>query len=180
MADLDRNEATERPLVIRPRVDTDIAGAGAALVRTHASDGYPVEGVDDPEAWLTSPALLKAWVAEIAGTIVGHVAISRPDGEEAVALWMDQSGASEKDVAVLSRLFVAPEARRKSVGESLARVAAEYGQSQGVRLVFDVLTKDTAAIRLYERLGCTRLGPATHAYGAGQQAEAVCYVVPVI
>jgi len=50
-------------------------------MKVHETDGYPVEGVDDPEAWIRPPAVLSAWVAEEDGTIVGHVAVIRPQGE---------------------------------------------------------------------------------------------------
>ncbi len=40
------------------------------------------------------------------------------------------------------------------------------------------MTKDKAAIRLYERMGWQSIGDASHAYGEGQQMRAVCYVSP--
>ncbi|MGK5449518.1 N-acetyltransferase family protein [Streptomyces radiopugnans] len=165
--------------VIRPRRDEDISKAAKALVRVHDLDGYPVEGVDQPEAWLTPPKLLRAWVAEAEGSVTGHVAINRPNGEKAVSLWVDQSQDEEEArVAVLSRLFVAPEARGKDAGGGLMRAAMTYAQREGLRLVLDVLSKDTAAIRLYEKLGWQQIGSSTHSYGNGQRAEAICYVSP--
>jgi ribosomal protein S18 acetylase RimI-like enzyme len=40
------------------------------------------------------------------------------------------------------------------------------------------MTKDTAAIRLYERLGWQHIGEVSHHFGADQQIPAVCYVWP--
>ncbi|WP_327290249.1 GNAT family N-acetyltransferase [Streptomyces sp. NBC_01198] len=166
--------------VVRPRLRGDIPAAAAGLVAVHESDGYPVEGVSEPEAWLTPPGMVNAWVAEIGGTVVGHVAVSRPDGEEAVSRWLDRSGVStEGGVGVLARLFVVPAARSKGVGEDLVRAAVADARSRGMRLVLDVLTKDTAAIRLYTRLGWTGLGTAVHTFAEGRQAaEALCFVSP--
>lgn len=164
--------------VIRPFENSDLPGAAAALTEVHATDGYPVEGVADPEGWLRSENVLAAWVAEAGGRIVGHVAVMRPDGEDAVALWAEQSGDDEERIAVLARLFVVREARRLAVGERLVRTAMGYGLSHHRRLVLDVMTKDTAAIRLYERLGWLRTGEATHHYGEERSIEAVCYVAP--
>ncbi|WP_101254531.1 GNAT family N-acetyltransferase [Streptomyces barkulensis] len=164
--------------VIRPRQYEDIPEAAKALVRVHDLDGYPVEGVDQPEAWLTPPKLLRAWVAEVEGSVTGHVAINRPNGEEAVSLWVDHSQEEEAHVAVLSRLFVAPEARGKDAGGELMRTAMTYAQREGLRLVLDVLSKDTAAMRLYEKLGWQQIGSSTHSYGNGRQTEAICYVSP--
>lgn len=174
----DRTVAQDAP-VIRPRVESDIPQAAAGLVEVHAADGYPVEGVSRPEAWLTPPGFLAAWVAEITGKVVGHVAISRSNGEEAVSLWLDQGGADADKVAVLARLFVVPEARNRAIGERLTSAAVAYAQAKGMRLVLDVMTKDLAAIRLYRRLGWTKLGIAVHTFGEERQtAEALCFVSP--
>lgn len=175
------SERTDSPTVlIRERHDTDLPQTAEALVRVHASNGYPVEGVADPQGWLTSPALIKAWVAELDCQIVGHVAISQPQGEDAVTLWLRQSNTSKEHVAVLERLFVLPEARGHAIGQQLTRTATDYAREIGRRLVLDVMTKDDAAIRLYERLGWQPIGTATHTFGDGQQIDAVCYVSPAV
>nr|WP_202477602.1 GNAT family N-acetyltransferase [Streptomyces sp. SID5470] len=155
-----------------------MAGAASALVEVHTTDGYPVEGVDHPEEWLRSTDVIAAWVGQLDGTTVGHVAIMRPRGEDAVSLWMQQSGDREDQVAVLARLFVVKEARKHAVGERLMQAAMSYGSEHGLRLVLDVMTKDSAAIRLYERLGWREIGRAPHHYGNGQSIDAVCYVAP--
>lgn len=175
---MNHGTASEQNITIRRRTDEDLAEAGAALVKVHAKDGYPVEGVDDPEAWLTPPELLAAWVAVRDGRVVGHTALTRPNGEDAVALWLDQSQDSEAQVAVGARLFVAPEARHAGVGEQLMQVANAYAREHGLRVVLDVMAKDAAAIRLYERLGLQRIGTAKHTYGDDQQIDAVCFVSP--
>ncbi|SFF54222.1 Acetyltransferase (GNAT) family protein [Actinacidiphila alni] len=164
--------------VVRAIQDADIPGTAAALIEVHATDGYPVEGVDQPEEWITPPTVIQAWVAEIDHRIVGHVAIMRPQGEDAVALWQKQTNGAGTEIAVLARLFVIREARGHSVGEELMRAAAAYAQQRGMRLVLDVMTKDTAAIRLYERLGWRPIGKAIHRYGDDQQINAICYVSP--
>ncbi|MER5921038.1 GNAT family N-acetyltransferase [Streptomyces mirabilis] len=164
--------------IVRPFEDTDLPNAGSALIKVHATDGYPVEGVDQPDRWLRSADVLAAWVAEMNSEIVGHVALMRPHGEDAVSLWIEQSGDSEEQIAVLARLFVVREARKNAVGEKLMKAAMEYAQSQDLRLVLDVMTKDTAAIRLYERLGWVKIGEAIHRYGDDRTIDAVCYVAP--
>ncbi|PJE96943.1 GNAT family N-acetyltransferase [Streptomyces carminius] len=163
---------------IRPFAEADLPGAAAALVEVHATDGCPVEGVADPEAWLRSESVSASWVAEADDQVVGHVAVMSPNGEDAVALWARQSGEAPEDVAVLGRLFVIKNARRRALGEELTRTATAYAQARGLRLVLDVMTKDTAAIRLYERLGWRRIGETTHHYGDGRQTGALCYAAP--
>ncbi|MES5819090.1 GNAT family N-acetyltransferase [Streptomyces sp. RG80] len=167
-----------KSLIVRPFEDADLTEAATALVEVHATDGYPVEGVDQPETWLRSADVIAAWVAKLDGAVIGHVAIMRPQGEDAVSLWMEQSGDREDQIAVLARLFVVKAARKHAVGERLMQAAMSYGSEHGFRLVLDVMTKDSAAIRLYERLGWREIGRAPHHYGNGQSVDAVCYVAP--
>ncbi|WP_406488962.1 GNAT family N-acetyltransferase [Streptomyces phaeochromogenes] len=164
--------------IVRPFEDTDLAGAAAALTEVHATDGYPVEGVEQPEAWLRSDDVMSAWVGELDGAVVGHVAVMSPRGEDAVSMWTQQSGDPEERIAVLARLFVVKTARKHALGEALMRAAMGYGREHGLRLVLDVMTKDTSAMRLYERLGWQAIGRTSHHYGAGESIDAVCYVAP--
>ncbi len=165
--------------VIRERTSADLVGASVALVEVHATDGYPVEGVDDPHAWLTSPHLLRAWVAELDGRIVGHVAVTRPQPDDAaVTVWTQTPDGTDQALAVLGRLFVVPAARRHALGDRLVRAATEYADHHGLRLVLDVMAKDAAAIRLYDRLGWQRIGTTQHDNGRGRIVPAHCYVSP--
>lgn len=167
--------------IIRPRTDADLESAGAALVDVHRTDGYPVEGVADPVAWLEPAGLITSWVAELDGEIVGHVAVSEPQpGDDAVRLWLEQSDDRIEDLAVIGRLFVTSAARRRSIGEQLAKAVATDQTLRGRRLVLDVMDKDQDAIRLYERLGLKKIGVATHRFGEGETITAYCYVVPQI
>ncbi|MEU1380540.1 GNAT family N-acetyltransferase [Streptomyces albidoflavus] len=163
---------------VRPRESRDLAEAATVLTAVHESDGYPVEGVKDPEAWLSPEGLLAAWVAELDGHVVGHVAINSPQpGEEVARLWREESGDDDSHIGVLARLFVARQARKASVGKLLIEAATAYARDSHRRLVLEVLTKDAAAIRLYERLGWQRIGEAVHTFG-GKQVDAVCFVAP--
>lgn len=109
---------------------------------------------------------------------MGHVAITNPQDEDAVRLFLEQSEQPATHAAVLARLFVHPEARGRSIGERLVREAADYALSHGVRLVGDVMAKDKAAIRLYEQLGCQIIGTTMHNYGNNKQIPAVCFAMP--
>lgn len=67
-------------ITIRPRVDDDISAAAQALQAIHRIDSYPVEGVAEPGAWLSTPFTLGAWVADDVtissrpgGAIAGHI-----------------------------------------------------------------------------------------------------------
>src|SRR5262249_34517594 len=109
---------------IRVRRNSDIREAASVLVAVHANDGYPVEGVERPVEWLTPPGLTEAWVAIRDGRIVGHVAISEPRGEGAVALWLRDHQEDPSHVRVLARLFVAPGSRGGAIGQQLTVAAS--------------------------------------------------------
>ncbi|MGW6527432.1 GNAT family N-acetyltransferase [Streptomyces venezuelae] len=164
--------------IVRPFESDDLDRAAAALVEVHKTDGYPVEGVEDPQAWLCSADVLAAWVAEEEGEVVGHVAILRPRDEDAVEMWTKQSGDDKAHVAVLARLFVVRAARKHETGKRLTEAAMRFAQERDLRLVLDVMTKDVAATRLYERLGWQKIGEATHHFRGDQSVPAVCYVSP--
>lgn len=149
---------------VRARKAEDLPDATAALVSVHATDGYPVEGVGDPVAWLEPEGLLSAYVARSGGRVVGHVAV------------MAQPGAP--GYAVLARLFVVREARGLRLGEALVRAAETYAAGADLRLTLDVLLKDTAAIRLYDRLGWTRTGALRHTFGEGRHVDGWRYAAP--
>jgi hypothetical protein len=61
---------------------------------------------------------------------------------------------------------------------AVAQAWVAYARQHELRLVLDVTTKDTGAIRLYERLGWQPIGEATHHYGDAHKTTAVCYVSP--
>ncbi|MBT2426185.1 GNAT family N-acetyltransferase [Streptomyces sp. ISL-112] len=126
---------------------------------------------------MTPPGVVKAWVAHRDG-VVGHIAIMKAEGEKAVTLWQQQSGEDQTHIGVLARLFVVRSSRKHAVGEGLMQAAMDYAEENGLRLVLDVMDKDEAAIRLYERLGWQFIGGATHQFGDGQQIPAKCYVWP--
>lgn len=95
--------------MIRPRTEEDIPALAQVLVRVHEKDGYPVEGVADPEAWLRSDRMLGVWVAELDGRPVGQVMLAEPgEGDEAAAMLANREGLPMDEIAVLCRLSWTP------------------------------------------------------------------------
>lgn len=163
---------------IRPRVPGDLDAAAAALVAVHASDGYPVEGVDDPQAWLCPPGLLAAWVALLDDAVVGHALVTTPKpGDAAVDAWTAQGGDASRTV-VGGRLFVAPSGRGHDLGTRLAQTLTEWAAGNGYDLVGDVMEKDQAALRIYERIGWRQIGTAMHDSGHGTEVPALLFAHP--
>ncbi|WP_454860420.1 N-acetyltransferase family protein [Promicromonospora soli] len=165
-------------LTIRPRREEDIPDLANVLVRVHALDGYPVEGVADPEAWLRHPNELQSWTATEDEKPIGQVTLTRATPEDdAARTWHELTGGDVARLAIPVRLFVDPEHRGGGAGRLLMESAAGYAQARGLAIAFDVMLKDRAAIRLYERLGAQRVADLVHQYGEGLAEPAAVYVV---
>jgi len=123
-------------LSIRARETTDLPRCVETLVEVHVADRYPISWPSDPARWLSPPGLLQAWVGEHLSTIVGHVAVV--GGEP----------------TLVSRLFVAPSARKQAIGRRLLAHAQTWAVRSGRAVMLEVAELgDGAAIALYERAG---------------------------
>ncbi|MFI9488060.1 GNAT family N-acetyltransferase [Promicromonospora sp. NPDC052451] len=164
-------------VTIRPRRDEDLPALAAALVRVHAQDGYPVEGVADPEGWLRHDRELQSWTAVEDGLPIGQVALIRAVPEDdAARAWREHSHGDIDRLAIPARLFVDPGHRGTGAGQLLMEAVFGFARARGLAIAFDVMLKDQAAIRLYERLGAVRIADLTHHYGDGLNEPAAVYV----
>ena len=127
----------------------------------HVADRYPVRWPRDPARWLAGRAGLAAWVSESAGAIDGHLSLHGTDEERAHRPWREAVRAPVEQLAVVSRFFVAPGARRRGAGSALMGVAEDYAATGGLRLVLDVADHNLDAIAFYERRGWTRVGTSS-------------------
>lgn len=164
---------------VRERHVDDLPALADVLIRVHSQDGYPVEGVANPFAWLDHPHALHNWTALVDDVPVGQVTLTNASfDDEAGATWVAHTGGSVTDLAIIVRLFVDPDRRVMGAGRSLIEAALTYGTRIGRSVALDVMKKDQAAIRLYERLGGRRLGEVTHHYGDGLAEPAVVFDFP--
>jgi GNAT superfamily N-acetyltransferase len=130
----------------RGRREEDLLGCVRALRETHLEDGYPARWPADPARWLTPPELAAAWVVERDGDVLGHVCVVR--------------GTTVRPAEV-SRLFVAPAARRQHLGTALLATAGTWAAARDLALTLDVVDDGGPAIGLYERLGWVLTGRRT-------------------
>ena len=77
-------------MLIRPRGDADLAACVALVRWTHELDGYPTYPQPDPARFLAPAQETAAWVAELAGRLVGHAALH----DAATVLDVHQSSAA--------------------------------------------------------------------------------------
>jgi len=166
-------------LVIRPREDGDLVELGQVLVRVHDQDGYPVEGVADPESWLTPSREVAAWTALLDDHPIGQISLTRADtDDDAAVLWRQATGGDVNKLVIPVRLFVDPPHRRLGAGAQLMLAAHNYATGHNLAMAFDVMLKDQAAIQLYEAAGSKRLGVIDHHHSDGQTERAAVYVAP--
>ena len=132
-----------------------------ALMReVHARDRYPPVPVlpDEDDDFLVHPTEEAAWVAETGGRVVGHVALHPVEGDDIEAVAVAATGLSARHLALIARLFVAPDARGGGVGTALLETATERAIGEGRLPILDVGKKLKAAINLYEAKGWSRIG----------------------
>lgn len=138
----------------------------ALLREVHDADGYPTVWPADPAAWLAGRDRLVAWVAEEEGAVLGHLSLHGTDAEHARPQWREAVPVPVERLAVVSRFFVSPRARRWGVGGALMSCAEEHAAAEGLRLVLDVAAHNGGAIAFYERRGWRRVGTAELALSA--------------
>ncbi|MFJ2178374.1 GNAT family N-acetyltransferase [Streptomyces sp. NPDC101062] len=165
---------------VRRRDVGDLDDCVSVLAEVHKVDGYPVNWPATPADWLAPPEQLAAWVAELDGRIVGHLALSPPvEGDAAPALWGERTGAAPGEVAVVTRLFVSPDARGHGIGALLMSQALREAGTRGLHPVLDVLAADTGSVAFYEHLGWTLLDIAEQRWSQEQTVTVHCYAAPV-
>jgi GNAT superfamily N-acetyltransferase len=144
---------------IRPRVDADIEACLRLLAAVHARDHYPLLWPDDAAKWLSPRDLLGAWVAEVNGLVLGHVALTRDAGEQWAGILRCARAVEPAmlDIALITRLFVDPTTRRRGLGSDLLDAACKYATGIGLHPAVDVVESDRAAIALYEANGWVRV-----------------------
>jgi ribosomal protein S18 acetylase RimI-like enzyme len=125
---------------IRHRDDADIGACVAALKAAHQASGYPTNWPADPVRWLRPSRTLQAWVAATDDMpVVGHVILRQPPADERSA--------------EVSRLFVAPAARRQGIASALLQAAMRSAAANDLDLFLDVADHLRAARALYQRDG---------------------------
>src|SRR5262245_7276361 len=163
-------------VVVRRRKNDDLAELARVLTRVYAQDGYPVEGVANPRAWLTPPREIAAWTALAPGGPIGQISLTRPaDDDDAAILWQRTTGGDISQLVIHVRLFVDPQHRRLGAGAKLMVAAQKYAMVHDLAMAFDVMLKDQAAIQLYEAAGSKRLGIIDHHHSDGQTEPAAVY-----
>ncbi len=138
-------------MIVRRRTDQDLPNCVRALEAVHAADGYPSRWPEQPAGWLCPSGCAAAWVAEQEpDTILGHICVVLGVDDPVVTAAI---GATPRQLARVSRLFVAPAARGRGLGPTLLTTLSSWTSERGLRLMLDVVEDARTAVALYERLG---------------------------
>lgn len=167
--------------VIRSRRPEDLPTCVELLQLVHARDHYPVRWPGDPAAWLAREGEVGAWVAERDGVVVGHAVLRPAAGTDAADPGADATGSPVDRIALLARLFVAPDARRGGLAGKLIEVVLAEARRRDLVLALDVVGGHNGAIALYERLGWRRVATIDASWMPVVDAQGTplhCYVAP--
>jgi GNAT superfamily N-acetyltransferase len=161
---------------VRRRTPDDVSACLALLHAVHKTDGYP-STVDDAAGFLVPSYEIASWVAVTVDAVAGHVALHQPKDSATVSVASRTTGLPQEQLVLLSRLFVAPEARGKGLARLLLRAAVAEAQGKGRRAVLDVGRDFPAAVALYEAEGWSRVAADRQAVGQ-EVFDVWVYVAP--
>nr|WP_157345004.1 GNAT family N-acetyltransferase [Nocardioides sp. MAH-18] len=143
--------------MVRERRPEDVPLLAQALAEQQAATQYPVRWpLPIPvEDFLVRPGEERAWVAEVEGRVVGHVAVHTL-GDGLRGPFLDALGTDE--LAELAVLFVAGDVVGTGVGGRLHDTAVEWIRASGRRPVLDVVPVHARAVAVYRHRGWQVVG----------------------
>jgi GNAT superfamily N-acetyltransferase len=150
-------------VTIRERRADDLPALVAALTAQQAATQYPVRWpLPFPvEDFLVRPGEERAWVAELDGEVVGHVAVYELGGPLREAF---ETAAGTDELAELAVLFVSRDVIGTGVGGRLHDTAVDWIIASGRQPVLDVVPVHDRAVAVYEHRGWTAIGEARPAF----------------
>lgn len=141
---------------MRPRRPEDLPGLGADLLEQQPVTRYPFR---DPlpvstDAFLHADDALGAFVAEVDGDVVGHVARTGPahgwpDAERMNQACARAHGCGVAELSYVSALFVALRGMRRGAGRALLTAVVDDLRGVGQRPCLEVLPHHAGARSLY-------------------------------
>jgi GNAT superfamily N-acetyltransferase len=145
---------------IRRRCDVDLPRLIDILARQQAETQYPFRWPPDrgPEQFLRCPTEIEAWVADLAGNVVGHGAIQSVAGDELGHMWAAAHGVPIIELRCISVLFADRRLARRGIGSALLARATERALAGGGAPVLDVVAGHLDAVSLYLNRGWQEVG----------------------
>ena len=170
--------AGHKTVTVRLREPSDVAELTAILTTVYEFTKYPVDGPSSFPSRFQSKNALTSIVALYNGALVGHAELQDTSGLNPTVVAFLQSQEPLTSFAALVTLFVDPKVQGKGIGARLVSEAMERGRQARKRLVLVVLDKDTAAIRMYEKMGWQRGVEYFYETKQGVKYRAFTYLAP--
>jgi len=144
-------------LVVRERRDDDVPVLAVVLAEQQSTSRYPVRWpLPIPvEDFLVRPGEERAWVAEVDGRVVGHVAVYTLDGNLREPF---VTAIGSEDLAELAVLFVAADVIGTGIGGRLHDTAVDWIVATGRQPVLDVVPVHDRAVEVYRHRGWEVVG----------------------
>lgn len=145
---------------IRDRRDDDLPALAEILERQQPVSGYPMQWpLPYPtDRFIRRRAELDAWVAELDGRVVGHVALHAAENDELGRLWSRAHGVPVSSLRCVGVLYVDPDVGRRGVGSALLTTATGHAHADGGAAVLDVVAERAGPLELYRRHGWREIG----------------------
>lgn len=147
-------------LLTRPRRDVDLPTLIDILARQQAETQYPFHWPPDgaPELFLRRPSEREAWVAELDGIVVGHVAIQSVADDALGRIGAAAHGVPITELRCISVLYADRRMPRRGIGSALLARATEQALADGGAPVLDVVAESPEAVQLYLSRGWREVG----------------------
>jgi GNAT superfamily N-acetyltransferase len=147
-------------LSTRPRRDADFPVLIDILARQQAETRYPFVWPPSrtPERFLRRPNELDAWVAELDGHVVGHVAIGSVAEDELGRMWAAAHQVPVERLRCISVLYADRRLPRRGIGSALLARATERALVDGGAPCLDVVAAHVEPVRLYRSRGWREIG----------------------
>ncbi|MCY7397202.1 MAG: GNAT family N-acetyltransferase [Nocardioides sp.] len=164
-------------LLVRARHADDLPVLVELLSAQQAGSSYPIRWpLPIPTVdFLVRPTERRAWVAESAGAVVGHVTVAHVD-EPLVPLFAPALGSAP--MGMISVLFTAEAWRGLGVGGTLLDTAVAWIRVQGEVPVLDVVPTHDTALTIYQRRGWVEVGRARFVWLPGNLPEVLLMALP--
>lgn len=166
--------------VVRAREPRDLPLLVAALAAQQPTSSYPMRWpLPFPvEQFVVREGQERAWVAEVGGRVVGHVAVGRPRGDVELA-FLDALGVPDTSgLGIVEVLFTELSARGSGIGGLLLDTAVAWLRARGRTPVLDVVTHHGTALEVYRHRGWQQVGRIRPPWLPESEADLLLMVLP--
>lgn len=169
------------PVTVRPRRDDDLRRLVEVLAAQQPTSRYPLRWPlpFPPEHFVRRATERSAWVAEVDGTVVGHVSLTQvlPDDPFAEQ-WSRGAGRPVAELLCVSVLFVAHDVVGSGVGGRLLDVAVSAARGEGAAPVLDVVQRHSRAAAVYRHRGWVEVGTGRPDWLGDDEPDVLLMVLP--